>query len=227
MIYSFRDMIPVVHPSAFIHPQATVIGHVTVGPDCYIGPGAVLRGDWGKIVLEKGCNVQEGCVLHMFPGVTVHLEEGAHIGHGAMIHGARIGKNCMVGMNAVVLDDVHLGEESIVGALSLLKAGSSWPKRSLVFGNPAAIQGKVSDDMLAHKSKAQLCINPCLLKPMNPCMKCPPLKPSQMIGLKIFQSLRRGRQGRGRHLRNQKRWDAQVDESKNSGNFPCAMMRVG
>ena len=98
MIYSFRDMIPVVHPSAFIHPQATVIGQsVTVGPDCYIGPGAVLRGDWGKIVLEKGCNVQEGCVLHMFPGVTVHLEEGAHIGHGAMIHGARIGKTAWSG----------------------------------------------------------------------------------------------------------------------------------
>lgn len=153
MIYSFRDMIPVVHPSAFVHPQATLIGHVTVGPDCYVGPGAVLRGDWGKIILERGCNVQEGCVLHMFPGVTVLLREGAHIGHGAMIHGARIGKNCMVGMNAVLLDDVDLGDESIVGALSLVKAGSVWPKRSLVLGNPAVLKGQVSDDMMAHKTE--------------------------------------------------------------------------
>lgn len=153
MIYSFRNMIPVVHPTAFVHPQATLIGHVTVGPDCYVGPGAVLRGDWGKIVLKRGCNVQEGCVLHMFPGVTVCLEEGAHIGHGAMIHGAHVGKNCMVGMNAVLLDDVKLGEESIVGALALLKAGSEWPPRSLVLGNPAQVKGQVSDAMLAHKTE--------------------------------------------------------------------------
>ena len=117
MIYSFRGMVPVVHPSAFVHPQATLIGHVTVGEDCYVGPHAVLRGDWGKIVLKRGVNVQEGCVLHMFPGTTVLLEESAHIGHGAMIHGAHIGKNCLVGMNAVVMDDVVLGEGCVVGAL--------------------------------------------------------------------------------------------------------------
>lgn len=153
MIYSFRGMVPVVDASAYVHPQATLIGHVTVGPDCYVGPHAVLRGDWGKIVLERGCNVQEGCVLHMFPGVTVRLEEGAHIGHGAMVHGAHVGKNCMVGMNAVLLDDVKLGDESIVGALALVKANSVWPKRSLVVGNPAVLKGHVSDAMLAHKTE--------------------------------------------------------------------------
>ena len=153
MIYSFRGMIPVVDPTAYVHPQATLIGHVTVGPDCYVGPHAVLRGDWGKIVLDRGCNVQEGCVLHMFPGVTVRLEEGAHIGHGAMVHGAHVGKNCMVGMNAVLLDDVKLGDESIVGALALVKAKSVWPKRSLVVGNPAILKGQVSDAMLAHKTE--------------------------------------------------------------------------
>ncbi|MGB1636674.1 MAG: transferase hexapeptide repeat family protein [Flavobacteriales bacterium] len=153
MIYAFRDMVPVVDPSAYVHPQATLIGHVTVGPDCYVGPGAVLRGDWGKIVLERGCNVQECCVLHMFPGATVLLEEGAHIGHGAMVHGARVGRNSLVGMNAVLLDDVELGEECIVGALALVKAGTHWPRRSLVIGNPAERKGEVNDQMIAHKTE--------------------------------------------------------------------------
>jgi phenylacetic acid degradation protein len=153
MIYAFRDMVPVVDPSAYVHPQATLIGHVTVGPDCYVGPGAVLRGDWGKIVLERGCNVQECCVLHMFPGATVLLEEGAHVGHGAMVHGARVGRNSLVGMNAVLLDDVELEEECIVGALALVKAGTRWPRRSLVVGNPAERKGEVSDEMIAHKTE--------------------------------------------------------------------------
>ena len=153
MIYSFRDMVPVVHPSAFVHPQATLIGHVTVGEDCYVGPHAVLRGDWGKIELSRGVNVQEGCVLHMFPGTTVLLEESAHIGHGAMIHGAHIGKNCLVGMNAVVMDDVVLGEGCVVGALAMVKASTSWSDRSLIVGNPATRKGDVSDRMLQHKSE--------------------------------------------------------------------------
>lgn len=153
MIYAFRNMVPVVDPSAYVHPQATLIGHVTVGPDCYVGPGAVLRGDWGKVVLERGCNVQECCVLHMFPGATVLLEEGAHVGHGAMVHGARVGRNSLVGMNAVLLDDVELEEECIVGALALVKAGTRWPRRSLVVGNPAERKGEVSDEMIAHKTE--------------------------------------------------------------------------
>lgn len=153
MIFSFKGMVPVIDPSSFVHPQATVIGHVTIGKDCYVGPGAVLRGDWGKIVLEDGCNVQESCVLHMFPGETVHLASGAHIGHGAMIHGAKVGKDCLIGMNAVLLDDVVIGDESIVGALALVKAQSAWPARSLILGNPATLKGQVSDDMLAHKQE--------------------------------------------------------------------------
>ena len=123
-MYAFKGMVPVVDETAFVHPQATVIGHVTIGAHCYVGPGAVLRGDWGKIVLKDGVNVQECCVLHMFPGATVLLEEGAHIGHGAMVHGATVGKDCLVGMNAVLLDDVALGEGCIVGALAMVKAGT-------------------------------------------------------------------------------------------------------
>ena len=151
MIQSFKGMVPVIAPSAYVHPQATVIGHVTIGPDCYIGPGAVLRGDWGRIVLERGCNVQENCVVHMFPGTTVHLSEGAHIGHGAVVHGATLGKQCMIGMNAVIMDDVQVGEGCIVGALAFLKAKSEWPSRTIIAGHPAKVIGDVSEAMLAHK----------------------------------------------------------------------------
>jgi carbonic anhydrase/acetyltransferase-like protein (isoleucine patch superfamily) len=153
MFYKFRDFIPVVHPSSFVHPQAAVTGNVIIGKDCYIGPGAALRGDWGGIVLEDGCNVQENCTIHMFPGVTVYLRAGAHIGHGAIIHGAEIGRNCLVGMNAVIMDRVVLGEESIVGALTFIKEGEIIPPRSLVVGNPGKIIKQVSDEMIAWKTK--------------------------------------------------------------------------
>lgn len=153
MIYAFKGFIPVVDPTSFVHPQAVVTGNVIIGKHCYIGPGAALRGDWGGIVLEDGCNVQENCTIHMFPGVTVRLEAGAHIGHGAIIHGATIGANAMVGMNAVVMDDVQVGAGSIIGALSFVKAATVLPPRSLVVGNPARIIGEVSDDMLDWKTK--------------------------------------------------------------------------
>lgn len=153
MIYSFKGFIPVIHPSSFIHPQAAVTGNVIIGKNVYIGPGAAIRGDWGGIVIEDGCNVQENCTIHMFPGVTVLLKESAHIGHGAIIHGAVIGKNCLVGMNSVVMDNVELGDESVVGALSFIKAGEKIPARSLVAGNPARIIKQVSDEMINWKTE--------------------------------------------------------------------------
>ena len=153
MIYSFKDFIPVVHESSFIHPLATVTGNVIIGKDCYIGPGAALRGDWGKIIIEDGCNVQENCIIHMFPGVTVLLKPGAHIGHGAIIHGATIGKNCLVGMNAVIMDNVELGDECIIGALTFIKQDEKIPARSLVAGNPGKIIKQVTDEMLAWKTE--------------------------------------------------------------------------
>lgn len=153
MIYEFKGFIPVVHPTAFVHPQAVVTGNVIIGKDVYIGPGAALRGDWGGIEIGDGCNVQENCTIHMFPGVTVRLEEGAHIGHGAIIHGAHIGKNCLIGMNAVIMDDVVIGDESIVGALAFVNANTQIPRRSLVVGNPAKIIKEVSDEMIAWKTK--------------------------------------------------------------------------
>lgn len=152
MIYSYKGIKPVIHPSAYVHPQATVTGNVIIGKDVYIGPGAAIRGDFGRIIIEDGCNVQENCTIHMFPGVTVYLREGAHIGHGAIIHGAEIGRNCLVGMNAVVMDDVMIGEESIIGALAFVKAKELIPPRSVVAGNPAKVVKAVSDDMLQWKT---------------------------------------------------------------------------
>lgn len=153
MIYAFKGFIPVVHPSSFVHPQAAVTGNVIIGKNVYIGPGAALRGDWGAIVIEDGCNVQENCTIHMFPGKTVLLKESAHIGHGAIIHGGTIGRNTMIGMNSVIMDDVVIGDECIVGALSFVNANSVIPNRSLVVGNPAKIIKEVSDEMIAWKTK--------------------------------------------------------------------------
>lgn len=152
MVYGFKGYKPVVHESSFIHPQAAVTGNVIIGKDCYIGPGAALRGDWGQIVIEDGCNVQENCTIHMFPGVTVVLRRGAHIGHGAIIHGATIGANCLVGMNAVIMDNAILGDECIVGALSFIKADDIFERRSLIVGNPAKKIKEVSDEMINWKT---------------------------------------------------------------------------
>lgn len=153
MFYEFKGFKPVVHESAFVHPQATVTGNVIIGKDVYIGPGAAIRGDWGGIVIKDGCNVQENCTLHMFPGVTMTLHEAAHIGHGAIIHGADIGKNTLVGMNAVVMDHAQIGAECIIGALCFIKANSVIPDRSLVVGNPGKIIKQVSDEMITWKTK--------------------------------------------------------------------------
>jgi len=149
----YKGFRPVVHPSSFVHPQAAVTGNVIIGKHCYIGPGAALRGDWGQIILEDGCNVQENCTIHMFPGVTVLLKAGAHIGHGAIIHGATIGTNCLVSMNAVIMDNVDLGDECIVGALTFIKQDEKIPSRSLVAGNPGKIIKQVSGEMIEWKTR--------------------------------------------------------------------------
>jgi phenylacetic acid degradation protein len=152
-IYEFNGYIPVVHPTAFVHPQAVVTGNVIIGKDVYVGPGAALRGDWGAIIIEDGCNVQENCTVHMFPGVTVRLMQDAHIGHGAIIHGATIGKNVLVGMNAVVMDRVVVGDNSIIGALCFVPEGMQIPERKIVVGNPAKIIKDISDEMIEWKSR--------------------------------------------------------------------------
>jgi carbonic anhydrase/acetyltransferase-like protein (isoleucine patch superfamily) len=151
-IYAFGDYTPVVHETAFIHPQAAVTGNVIIGRDVYIGPGAALRGDWGGIVIEDGCNVQENCVIHMFPGTTVVLEESAHMGHGSIVHGGRIGRNTLIGMNAVIMDDVTIGAGCIIGALTFVPAGTTIEPRKVVVGNPAKVVKDVTDEMLSWKT---------------------------------------------------------------------------
>lgn len=153
MIYSFQGFIPVVHKSSFVHPLAAVTGNVIIGKNCYIGPGAAIRGDWGQIILEDGVNIQENCTVHMFPGKSIRLKESAHVGHGAIIHGANLGRNCLIGMNSVIMDDAKIGDECIVGALSFVKAETMIPRRSMVVGNPAKIVKEVSDEMIAWKTK--------------------------------------------------------------------------
>ena len=153
MTYEFNGYKPVIHETSFIHPQAAVTGNVIIGKNVYVGPGAAIRGDWGQIIIEDGCNVQENCTIHMFPGVTVMLKESAHIGHGAIIHGATVGKNCLVGMNAVIMDNVQLGDECIVGALTFIKADEIIPARSVVVGNPHKIIKEVTTEMIAWKTE--------------------------------------------------------------------------
>ena len=153
MIYEFNGYKPVIDHSSYIHKEATIIGNVIIGKDVYVGPGASIRGDWGKITIKNGCNIQDNCTIHIFPGKDVILEENAHIGHGAIIHGSYIGKNSLIGMNSVIMDDTVIGEECIIGALCFVKGEMKIPKRKIVVGNPAKIKGEVSDDMIKWKKK--------------------------------------------------------------------------
>ena len=152
-IYSLEGLTPVVHPDAFVHETAVLIGDVIIGAGCYIGPNASLRGDFGRIIVEQGANVQDTCVMHSFPGKDCIVERDGHIGHGAVLHGCRIGINAMVGMNAVVMDDSIIGEASIIGATAFVAAGFECPPHSLVIGVPAAIKRKLSDQEIEWKTR--------------------------------------------------------------------------
>jgi len=190
-IFSFKSFIPVIHKSAFIHPQATIIGNVIIGKDVYVGPSAVIRGDWGGIVIEDGCNIQETCVVHVFPGKSITLKKNAHIGHGAIIHGANIGENVLVGMNAVVMDKAEVGDNSIIGAITFVPAEMQIPPRSVVVGNPEKIIKQVSDDMLEWKTKGTALYQTLpndlrkTMKPVKPLRKVPKNRAKQE---KLFEN---------------------------------------
>ena len=138
-VYAIDGIVPVVDPSAYVHPSAVLIGDVIVGPNCYVGPCASLRGDFGRLILEAGANLQDTCVMHGFPGTDTVVEENGHIGHGAVLHGCRIGKNALVGMNAVIMDNAVIGESSIVAASAFVKASQVVPPQTLVAGVPAKV----------------------------------------------------------------------------------------
>ena len=197
MIYEFNEYKPVVHESAFVHDLAAVTGNVYIGRDVYVGPGAAIRGDWGEIIIEDGCNIQENCTIHVFPGKSVVLRESAHIGHGAVIHGGKIGSNTLIGMNSVVMDDAEVGDECIIGALCFIRAEMKIPNRKLVVGNPAIIKGNVSDDILEWKSGGtkiyqQLpedCYN--TLRECEPLREIPANRPPQITNFKPWKETKK------------------------------------
>lgn len=165
-VYAIEGVIPVIHPTAFVHPTAVLIGDVIIGPGCYVGPNACLRGDFGRLIMEEGSNLQDTCVVHGFPGSDTVIEVDGHIGHGAVIHGARIGRNALVGMNAVVMDGAVIGEASIVAAMAFVKTGMHVPPKSLVMGAPAKVARELTDKEIAWKRKGtreyQLLAQQCL-----------------------------------------------------------------
>ena len=152
-VFAIDGIVPVVDPSAYVHPSAVLIGDVIVGPDCYVGPCASLRGDFGRLILERGANLQDTCVMHGFPGTDTVVEENGHIGHGAVLHGCRIRRNALVGMNAVIMDNAIVGESSIVAASAFVKAGAEIPPRVLVAGMPAKVIRELSDEEIRWKGE--------------------------------------------------------------------------
>ena len=195
-IFEFKGFKPIIHESAYIHENATVTGNVIIGKDVYVGPGAAIRGDWGGIVIKDGCNIQENVTLHMFPGVIMVLEENSHIGHGAVVHGAQIGRNSLVGMNSVIMDNVDLGEECVVGALSIVKVGTIVPRRSLIVGNPAKVVKQLDDEFFAWKTKGtklyQTLPEDCrkYMKPCEPLREMPTDRPAQESLYKTWDSIK-------------------------------------
>lgn len=203
-IFEFNGFKPVIHKSAFIHPNASVWGNVRIGRNVYVGPGAAIRGDWGGVVIEDGCNVQENCTIHMFPGVTVTLGKSAHIGHGAIIHGAKIGENALIGMNAVVMDNSVIGNNCIIGALCFVPEGMIIPQRKLVVGNPAKIIRNVSDEMIAWKTEGTEIYRQLPSQCRKTLMPCNPLRKNrerilkQKTIYKTWKQFKKNSNGSGR-----------------------------
>ena len=197
MIYEFNGYKPVVNDSSFIHELAAVTGNVMIGKNVYVGPGAAIRGDWGEIIINDGCNIQENCTIHVFPGKSVILNDSAHIGHGAIIHGAHIGKNSLVGMNSVVMDDAQVGDECIVGALCFIKGEMKIPNRKLVVGNPAIIKGDVSEEMINWKSNGTKIYQELPKECMETLKQCDPLRkilkgqPTQQINFRTWKEAKK------------------------------------
>lgn len=150
-VYAIDGVTPVIHPTAFVHPTAVLIGDAIVGPECYVGPNASMRGDFGRVVMKRGANLQDSCTMHAFPGMDCVIEEDGHIGHGAILHGCTVGRDALVGMNSVVMDGAVLGESSMVAAMAFVKAGFELPARMLCAGTPAKILRALSQEEIDWK----------------------------------------------------------------------------
>jgi phenylacetic acid degradation protein len=177
--YSLDGLTPVVDPSAYVHPSAVLIGDVIIGPHCYVGPLASLRGDFGRIILEEGANLQDTCVMHGFPESDTVVERNGHIGHGAVLHGCRIGADALVGMNAVVMDNAHIAPRSFVSAAAFVKAGFECPAQSLVMGAPASVKRVLSDEEVAWKLAGTREYQALTLRCLNQMQECQPLRAPQ------------------------------------------------
>jgi phenylacetic acid degradation protein len=173
--YEINGIKPVVHPSSFVHPEAVVIGDVLIGPNCYIAPFAALRGDFGRIILEAGVNIQDSCVLHGFPETDTLVEEDGHIGHAAVLHGCIVRKNALIGMNAVIMDNAEIGESSIVAACAFVKAGMFVPAKVLVGGMPAKIMRELSEAEMAWKIEGTDMYKELAVRSLNTLKPCAPL----------------------------------------------------
>jgi len=173
--YTFEGLIPVVDPTAFVHPTAVLIGDVHVGAGCYVGPGASLRGDFGRIILKAGSNVQDNCVMHSFPGQDAVVEENGHVGHGAILHGCIVGRDALIGMNAVIMDGAVIGEASFVGAMSFVRAGFEVPPRTLVAGVPAKIVRELQDREMQWKANGTVQYQELAARSLATMAECRPL----------------------------------------------------
>ena len=173
--YEIDGIKPVVDPTSYVHPEAVVIGDVIIGPNCYIAPFAALRGDFGRIVLESGVNIQDSCVLHGFPETDTLVEEDGHIGHSAVLHGCIVRKNALVGMNAVIMDNAEIGESSIVAACAFVKAGMIVPAKVLVGGMPAKVMRELSEKEMAWKIEGTDLYKTLTVRSLNTLKLCTPL----------------------------------------------------
>jgi len=181
-IYEFEGVRPVIDPTAFVHPTASIIGDVIIGANCLVGPGASLRGDIGRITMHAGGNVQDNCTVHVFPGRQVTIREGGHVGHGAVLHGCTVGRNALIGMNAVVMDDAEIGDEAFVAAMSFVKAETIIPPRTLVGGVPAKVIRELAPDEVAWKTdgtKVYQELAKRYLATMKPCEPLPAMTPGR------------------------------------------------
>lgn len=197
-VYSIDGVIPVVDPTAFVHPTAILIGDVIVGPGCYVGPATSLRGDFGRLILERGANLQDTCVMHGFPGTDTVVEEDGHVGHGAVLHGCIVKRDALIGMNAVIMDGAVIGESAIVAAMAFVKAGFEVPPRMLAAGIPAKILRPVTDEEIAWKREGtedyqRLAIRSMkTMRPVEPLTEVEPDRPRTDSGASVPLYLKKG-----------------------------------